>query len=41
MAAQELIRNGELLDVEGLPQGMYLVKVAVDGVVYAGRFVKQ
>lgn len=41
MVARELIRNGELLDVEGLPQGMYLVKALVDGVVYAGRFVKQ
>lgn len=38
---RRLIRNGELLDVERLPQGMYLMKVAVDGVVYTGRFVKQ
>ena len=41
LVARRLIRNGELLDVKGLPQGMYLVKAAVDGVVYTGRFVKQ
>ncbi len=41
LAAQAQLRNGELLNVEGLPRGMYLVKAVVDGVVYAGRFMKQ
>ena len=41
LVARRLIRNGELLDVARLPQGMYLVKVAVDGVVYTARFMKQ
>ena len=41
LVARAQIRNGELMNVEALPRGMYLVKVVVDGVVYAGRFVKQ
>jgi len=41
LAAQAQLRNGGLLNVEGLPRGMYLVKASVDGVVYTGRFVKQ
>lgn len=41
LVAQALILNGEMLNVEALPQGMYLVKAAANGIVYTGRFVKQ
>lgn len=41
LVAQEPVRNGKLLHVEGLPNGMYLMKVSVEGTVYTGRFVKQ
>ncbi len=41
LAAQQRMRNGEWLAVEQLPQGLYLMKATVEGVVYTGKFVKQ
>lgn len=41
LVAHALILNGEMLNVGALPQGMYLVRAVMDGVVYGGSFVKQ
>ena len=41
MVQRRLISNGAPLEVSDLPKGMYVVKAALEGVVYAGKFVRQ
>ena len=41
MALQQMIQNGEQIEVRSLPPGMYWAKAVADGVVYTGKFVKR